>query len=273
MEERPSKTCGVFQSKIHLRYCASGWFYYRNREGALSAHWRGYLLCSWAGLLGIEHYTVKPIVHLLSQLLLWRYSDNTSEWCGSYIYARATWIFQYSAPPFNNNCMLVWPLFILHDCLAVAVPKDRANFVSRGSYVGFKDVSLYIFQHTTFVQKQYQVGEILWLNPQALEFFWKYGPKNYLFIRIITAHQLQKCVCVLQSFTRSPMIGTYLTLTLVTSVLYISMLADFSWQRIKLWELEIHIFVVMSDFRFYSRYIAVFLACDLTYIPRTCFTS
>jgi hypothetical protein len=29
--ERPSKTCRVlFQNKINLRYCASGWFYYRN---------------------------------------------------------------------------------------------------------------------------------------------------------------------------------------------------------------------------------------------------
>jgi len=29
--ERPSETCRVlFQNKINLRYCASGWFYYRN---------------------------------------------------------------------------------------------------------------------------------------------------------------------------------------------------------------------------------------------------
>jgi hypothetical protein len=29
--ERPSATCRVlFQNKINLRYCASGWFYYRN---------------------------------------------------------------------------------------------------------------------------------------------------------------------------------------------------------------------------------------------------
>ena len=29
--ERPSKTCRVlFQNKINLRYCVSGWFYYRN---------------------------------------------------------------------------------------------------------------------------------------------------------------------------------------------------------------------------------------------------
>jgi len=29
--ERPSETCTVlFQNKINLRYCASGWFYYRN---------------------------------------------------------------------------------------------------------------------------------------------------------------------------------------------------------------------------------------------------
>jgi hypothetical protein len=31
--ERPSKTCRVsFQNKINLRYCASGWFYYRNTQ-------------------------------------------------------------------------------------------------------------------------------------------------------------------------------------------------------------------------------------------------
>jgi hypothetical protein len=30
--ERPSETCKVlFQNKTNLRYCASGWFYYRNR--------------------------------------------------------------------------------------------------------------------------------------------------------------------------------------------------------------------------------------------------
>jgi len=30
-KERPSKTCReLFQNKINLRYCASGWFYYRN---------------------------------------------------------------------------------------------------------------------------------------------------------------------------------------------------------------------------------------------------
>ena len=30
---RPSRTCRVlFQNKINLRYCASGWFYYRNRN-------------------------------------------------------------------------------------------------------------------------------------------------------------------------------------------------------------------------------------------------
>jgi hypothetical protein len=29
--ERPSETCRVvFQDEINLRYCASGWFYYRN---------------------------------------------------------------------------------------------------------------------------------------------------------------------------------------------------------------------------------------------------
>jgi len=29
--ERPSETCReLFQNKINLRYCASGWFYYRN---------------------------------------------------------------------------------------------------------------------------------------------------------------------------------------------------------------------------------------------------
>ena len=29
--KRPSQTCRVFfQNKIHLRYCAYGWFYYRN---------------------------------------------------------------------------------------------------------------------------------------------------------------------------------------------------------------------------------------------------
>jgi hypothetical protein len=28
--ERPSETCRVFQNKINWRYCASGWFYYRN---------------------------------------------------------------------------------------------------------------------------------------------------------------------------------------------------------------------------------------------------
>jgi hypothetical protein len=29
--ERPSESCSVlFQNKINLRYCASGWFYYRN---------------------------------------------------------------------------------------------------------------------------------------------------------------------------------------------------------------------------------------------------
>jgi hypothetical protein len=29
--ERPSETCTMlFQNKINLRYCASGWFYYRN---------------------------------------------------------------------------------------------------------------------------------------------------------------------------------------------------------------------------------------------------
>jgi len=31
--ERPSETCRVlFQNKVNLRYCASGWFYYRNRK-------------------------------------------------------------------------------------------------------------------------------------------------------------------------------------------------------------------------------------------------
>ena len=51
-------------------------------------------------------------------------------------------------------------IIVVQDCLAVAVPKDLASFMSRGSYVGFKDVSPYIFQHTIFAQKQYQVGEI-----------------------------------------------------------------------------------------------------------------
>ena len=51
-------------------------------------------------------------------------------------------------------------IVVVHDCLAVAVPKDLASFMSRGRYVGFKDVSPYIFQHITFPQKQYQVGEI-----------------------------------------------------------------------------------------------------------------
>jgi hypothetical protein len=31
--ERPSETCRVlFQNKINLRYCAFGWFYYRNQQ-------------------------------------------------------------------------------------------------------------------------------------------------------------------------------------------------------------------------------------------------
>ena len=31
--EKPSETCRVlFQNKINLRYCASGWFYYRNYQ-------------------------------------------------------------------------------------------------------------------------------------------------------------------------------------------------------------------------------------------------
>jgi len=51
-------------------------------------------------------------------------------------------------------------IIVVQDCLAVAVQKDLASFMSRGSYVGFQDVSPYIFQHTIFAQKQYQVGEI-----------------------------------------------------------------------------------------------------------------
>jgi len=32
--ERPSETCKVlFQNKINLRCCASGWFYYRKAQG------------------------------------------------------------------------------------------------------------------------------------------------------------------------------------------------------------------------------------------------
>ena len=32
-KERPSKVCTVlFQNKINLRYCASGWFYYRHKR-------------------------------------------------------------------------------------------------------------------------------------------------------------------------------------------------------------------------------------------------
>jgi hypothetical protein len=121
-------------------------------------------------------------------------------------------------------------IVVVHDCLAVAVPKDLASFMNRVRYVGFKDVSPYIFQHTTFAQKQYQVGEIgdLTLGPWNL--FESTDQKSYPFIRIVPTHQLQECVCVcvcvLQGITRSPMIGTYLVLTVVTPVLYRSMLAD-----------------------------------------------
>jgi hypothetical protein len=35
--ERPSETCRVLKNKINLRYCAYGWFYYRNREWEISS--------------------------------------------------------------------------------------------------------------------------------------------------------------------------------------------------------------------------------------------
>ena len=54
--ERLSKTCRVlFQNKINLRYCASGWFYYRNfsssyiplRPHLCCKYWYQYLMFSF----------------------------------------------------------------------------------------------------------------------------------------------------------------------------------------------------------------------------------
>jgi len=46
--ERPSETCRVlFQNKINLRYCASGWSYYRNMSRSYKRQISPYEICAW----------------------------------------------------------------------------------------------------------------------------------------------------------------------------------------------------------------------------------
>ena len=80
--ERLSETCRVlFQNKINLRYCASGWFYYRNilRCTVLrtSTQIHGYLTsalnrCEWSvsgpGRLNTLNPELNPICYLLALL-------------------------------------------------------------------------------------------------------------------------------------------------------------------------------------------------------------
>jgi len=58
--ERPSETCRVlFQNKINLRYCASGWFYYRN------------------SVLSIWHFRSSELSHFVDDCIFTDVSVNT----------------------------------------------------------------------------------------------------------------------------------------------------------------------------------------------------
>jgi len=53
MMDGKTETCRVlFQNKINLRYCASGWFYYRN----IATEYYSYPIRSSSLLLNVEYW-------------------------------------------------------------------------------------------------------------------------------------------------------------------------------------------------------------------------
>jgi len=66
--ERPSETCRIlFQNKTNLRYCASGWFYYRN-----------ILRCTVLQMSGQIHIFFFFLQHMLGQYEVWSFRNLAS---------------------------------------------------------------------------------------------------------------------------------------------------------------------------------------------------